>query len=142
MVARKLLGKTEDKPVSEAMKKKIEKLVDEHLEGSAFRDQLRRTVGAAFSGQNDEDGELTGSAYGLYIKKNRRPRKGGDLKEDLDYGEGLKKKRGRPATKKKRAFDPNSATARRAAVVKRVMKEQGLKLIAASSYVKAHNIPY
>ena len=52
-----------------------------------------------------------------------------------DYKGGAK-----PKPKKKRVLSDKMR--RRAAAVKKIMKEKGLKLIEASKYVKANNIPY
>ena len=52
-----------------------------------------------------------------------------------DYKGGAK-----PNPKKKRVLSDKMK--RRSQVVKKIMKEKGLKLIEASKYVKANNIPY
>jgi len=150
--------------VSAQLKKKIEALVQEHLHGGAFWNEFKAGFHKHAQHEPEEDvAELDGSAYGLYIKKSAKrskAKKGSGLlgatrnevarsapmASDVirEIGSGLPKARGRPKKegKKKRAFDPDSKTARRAKVVKEVMQKQGLSLIDASKFVKAKNIPY
>lgn len=124
------------------LRQKIDAMVEEHLNGSAFWDKFDKKVRETMD-QHKEANELSGSAYGLYIKNKAMPRarKGKGL-DDLAVGDGMKKKRGRPATRAKRAFDPNSATARRSAKVKEVREKYGISMIEASRKIKADNIPY
>jgi len=123
------------------LKQKIDAMVDEHLSGSAFWDKFDKKVKETMDQHKHAD--EAGGSYGLYIKNKAKPRasKGKGL-EDLAVGEALKKKRGRPATRAKRAFDPNSATARRSAKVKEVREKYGISMIEASKKIKADNIPY
>jgi len=124
------------------LRQKIDAMVEEHLNGSAFWDKFDKKVRETMD-QHKEANELSGSAYGLYIKNKAMPRarKGKGL-DDLAVGDGMKKKRGRPATRAKRAFDPKSATARRSAKVKEVREKYGISMIEASRKIKADNIPY
>ena len=57
--------------------------------------------------------------------------------KDLDGGFGISFGFGKDGKKKKRG-NPNIS--KRAEIVKQVMKEQGLGMIQASQYVKAHNL--
>ena len=67
-------------------------------------------------------------------------------KEDMDggYKSGSYEGLGKPKCIKKarKPMAANDPRRRRAAVVKKIMSEKGMKMIAASSYVKEHKIPY
>jgi hypothetical protein len=78
-----------------------------------------------------------GISFGFGKKRGRKPKQAPvPQQKDLDGGFGIsfgfgkdgKKKRGNPNINK------------RAEIVKKVMKEQGLGMIQASQYVKAHNL--
>lgn len=141
---RKLLGQTEQSKVHAI----VDKLVDKHLNGSGFYEELQEQVGSALNLDEtpqlytQQSNDLDGGSYGLYIKK--RAKKGGAL--DREIGGTLKreKKAGRPKDpeKKRRAFDPNSKTARRGQKVKEIMQKMNLGFIDASKYISQHNIPY
>ena len=88
-----------------------------------------------------DDDEEDGGAYGLYIKKNRKNKTKRGAGLDRQLGCGIAKK-GRPKVKKQREFDPNSKTARRASMVRKVMDAKRLTMIQASKYIKDHNIAY
>ena len=145
---RRLLGQTEQ---SKNVHNIVDRLVDKHLKGSGFYQELQEQVGSALNlNENDVpqlytqeiSNELDGGAYGLYQKK--KVKRGGNL--DREVGGTLKreKKAGRPINpdKQRRTFDPNSKTARRGAKVKEIMQKMHLSFIEASKYIAANGIPY
>ena len=109
---------------------------EEMEDGGAYR-----KYGLAYREPADLDLE-DGGAYGLYVKKNRKSKKAKGSGLNRELGSGMEKKRGRPKTRKERAFDPNSKTARRAAKVREIMNKKHLSLIEASHYIKEHGISY
>ena len=123
------------------LRQKIDAMVEEHLNGGEFWDKFDKKVRETMDQHKHAD--EAGGSYGLYIKNKAMPRarKGKGL-DDLAVGDGMKKKRGRPATRAKRAFDPNSATARRSAKVKEVREKYGISMIEASRKIKDDKIPY
>ncbi|MBH2002822.1 MAG: hypothetical protein I8H98_11260 [Moraxellaceae bacterium] len=145
---RRLLGQTEQ---SKNVHNIVDRLVDKHLKGSGFYQELQEQVGSALNLNEDEmpqlytqdvSNELQGNAFGLYVKK--KAKKGGDLGREIGGTLDRSKKPGRPKNpeKQRRTFDPNSKTARRGAKVKEIMQKMHLSFIEASKYIAANGIPY
>ena len=85
----------------------------------------------------DLDGGF-GISFGFGKKRGRKPKQApAPQQKDLDGGFGISFGFGKDGKKKKRG-NPNIN--KRAEIVKQVMKEQGLGMIQASQYVKAHNL--
>ena len=85
----------------------------------------------------DLDGGF-GISFGFGKKRGRKPKQApAPQQKDLDGGFGISFGFGKDGKKKKRG-NPNIN--KRAEIVKKVMKEQGLGMIQASQYVKAHNL--
>lgn len=128
-------------PSEAELKKKIDELVNETLHGSSFWNKFDKKVKESMENhKNDSESEEEGS-YGVYVKNNAKKGKKAPSTKPVVQVED-KKKRGRPVTKKKRTFDPESATARRANKVKEVREKYGLTMIEASKKIKADKIPY
>lgn len=143
---RKLLGQTDKRKIDEI----VNSLVEKHLSGSGFYEELQTELGSALNLHSSlvpsfgsDVNTVDGGAYGLYVKK--RKVKGHGL-NPREIGSSLdrSKKAGRPLNpdKKRRAFDPNSKTARRGAKVKEIMKSKNLDFISASQYIAKNKIPY
>lgn len=109
------------------------------LIGSGFWDDFSDGFKTGFMGTIKAGAPVLAGLAGAGKKKKQlsiKPFVGPEIKLPHIMGKGKKVK------KKRKPLDPNSKTARRNKIVKKIMTENKLSLPQASKYVKEHKIPY
>lgn len=127
------LGKPKRK-CSKKMESDSESESDKEMEGSGVISDVLRSIGLGKRGMGRRGLPKTG----------RMSEAEAHAIEDMEGGTGTYDGLGRPrkVRAKRGPLSASDPRRRRAELVKRVMREKGLKMIQASQYVKAHNLQY